>query len=215
MKKHFEKIKSEGTCIHRLDEELIRRRREELRSVDSLLCLLLTFPIQPSLLQLNEPGSLSFSPQGMCSSPWLFSCFCCTEDPKPGLSIPGGINSGSLNSLWVQKVKLPQAPPRPWALPGWGKARERERVETVPALGRYEQFAPGKRGKGLCVYQGIFLPEFVITALKQVHPSQWKTHLAVYCELSLPWCFLCISYFQRSEHAPGLLEVNALLVHRN
>ena len=34
MKKHFEKIKSEGTCIHRLDEELIRRRREELRSAD-------------------------------------------------------------------------------------------------------------------------------------------------------------------------------------
>jgi hypothetical protein len=32
VKKHFEKIKSEGTCIHRLDEELIRRRREELRS---------------------------------------------------------------------------------------------------------------------------------------------------------------------------------------
>ncbi|XP_056130767.1 LOW QUALITY PROTEIN: mitogen-activated protein kinase kinase kinase 12-like [Lampris incognitus] len=28
---HFEKIKSEGTCLHRLDEELIRRRREELR----------------------------------------------------------------------------------------------------------------------------------------------------------------------------------------
>uniref|UniRef100_A0A8C2QYG5 Mitogen-activated protein kinase kinase kinase n=1 Tax=Capra hircus TaxID=9925 RepID=A0A8C2QYG5_CAPHI len=34
VKKHFEKIKSEGTCIHRLDEELIRRRREELRSAD-------------------------------------------------------------------------------------------------------------------------------------------------------------------------------------
>lgn len=33
VKKHFEKIKSEGTCIHRLDEELIRRRRDELRSV--------------------------------------------------------------------------------------------------------------------------------------------------------------------------------------
>ncbi|XP_064167618.1 mitogen-activated protein kinase kinase kinase 13-like [Anguilla rostrata] len=31
VKQHFEKIKSEGTCIHRLDEELIRRRREELR----------------------------------------------------------------------------------------------------------------------------------------------------------------------------------------
>ncbi|XP_006987792.1 mitogen-activated protein kinase kinase kinase 13 [Peromyscus maniculatus bairdii] len=31
VKKHFEKIKSEGACIHRLDEELIRRRREELR----------------------------------------------------------------------------------------------------------------------------------------------------------------------------------------
>ncbi|CAL8339040.1 unnamed protein product [Lota lota] len=28
---HFEKIKSEGTCLHRLDEELIIRRREELR----------------------------------------------------------------------------------------------------------------------------------------------------------------------------------------
>ncbi|XP_051564200.1 mitogen-activated protein kinase kinase kinase 13-like [Myxocyprinus asiaticus] len=31
VKKHFEKIKSEGTCIHRLDEELIKRRRDELR----------------------------------------------------------------------------------------------------------------------------------------------------------------------------------------
>lgn len=31
---HFEKIKSEGTCLHRLDEELIKRRREELRLVD-------------------------------------------------------------------------------------------------------------------------------------------------------------------------------------
>lgn len=47
MKKHFEKIKSEGTCIHRLDEELIRRRRDELRSVskhkqgDSHACLFL------------------------------------------------------------------------------------------------------------------------------------------------------------------------------
>ncbi|KAK7915565.1 hypothetical protein WMY93_011326 [Mugilogobius chulae] len=28
---HFEQIKSEGTCLHRLDEELIKRRREELR----------------------------------------------------------------------------------------------------------------------------------------------------------------------------------------
>ncbi|XP_075997423.1 mitogen-activated protein kinase kinase kinase 12-like [Genypterus blacodes] len=28
---HFEKIKSEGTCLHRMDEELIKRRREELR----------------------------------------------------------------------------------------------------------------------------------------------------------------------------------------
>jgi len=33
VRKYFEKIKSEGTCIHRLDEELIRRRREELRCV--------------------------------------------------------------------------------------------------------------------------------------------------------------------------------------
>ncbi len=32
VKQHFEKIKSEGTCLHRLDEELINRRREELRS---------------------------------------------------------------------------------------------------------------------------------------------------------------------------------------
>jgi len=28
---HFEKLKSEGTCIHRLDDELLKRRREELR----------------------------------------------------------------------------------------------------------------------------------------------------------------------------------------
>lgn len=33
VKLHFEKIKSEGTCLHRLEEELIHRRREELRSV--------------------------------------------------------------------------------------------------------------------------------------------------------------------------------------
>lgn len=33
VKQHFEKIKSEGTCLHRLDEELINRRREELRYV--------------------------------------------------------------------------------------------------------------------------------------------------------------------------------------
>ncbi|MGH0172984.1 UNVERIFIED_CONTAM: hypothetical protein FKN15_002568 [Acipenser sinensis] len=31
VKQHFEKIKSEGTCLHRLDEELVNRRREELR----------------------------------------------------------------------------------------------------------------------------------------------------------------------------------------
>ncbi|KAJ7317733.1 hypothetical protein JRQ81_003895 [Phrynocephalus forsythii] len=31
VKLHFEKIKSEGTCLHRLEEELIHRRREELR----------------------------------------------------------------------------------------------------------------------------------------------------------------------------------------
>lgn len=37
VKKHFEKIKSEGTCIHRLDEELIRRRRDELRSVYQII----------------------------------------------------------------------------------------------------------------------------------------------------------------------------------
>lgn len=35
MRHHFEKIKSEGTCLHRLDEELIKRRREELRLVYS------------------------------------------------------------------------------------------------------------------------------------------------------------------------------------
>lgn len=33
VKLHFEKIKSEGTCLHRLEEELVMRRREELRSV--------------------------------------------------------------------------------------------------------------------------------------------------------------------------------------
>lgn len=32
VKHHFDKIKSEGTCLHRLDEELVKRRREELRS---------------------------------------------------------------------------------------------------------------------------------------------------------------------------------------
>ncbi|XP_056654025.1 mitogen-activated protein kinase kinase kinase 12 isoform X2 [Monodelphis domestica] len=31
VKLHFEKIKSEGTCLHRLEEELVTRRREELR----------------------------------------------------------------------------------------------------------------------------------------------------------------------------------------
>lgn len=43
VKQHFEKIKSEGTCLHRLDEELINRRREELRFVSlPLACLILT-----------------------------------------------------------------------------------------------------------------------------------------------------------------------------
>uniref|UniRef100_A0A8C9WR54 Mitogen-activated protein kinase kinase kinase n=1 Tax=Scleropages formosus TaxID=113540 RepID=A0A8C9WR54_SCLFO len=31
VKHHFDKLKSEGTCLHRLDEELVKRRREELR----------------------------------------------------------------------------------------------------------------------------------------------------------------------------------------
>ena len=31
VRQHFEKIKSEGTCLHRLVAELIIRRREELR----------------------------------------------------------------------------------------------------------------------------------------------------------------------------------------
>ena len=56
---------------------------------------------------------------------------------------------------------------------------------------------------------------FVITALKQVHPSQWKMHLAVCCELSLPWYFLWISYFQRNEHTPSPLGVNTLSAHWN
>lgn len=38
VKRHFEKIKSEGTCLHRLDEELINRRREELRSEIFVCC---------------------------------------------------------------------------------------------------------------------------------------------------------------------------------
>ena len=33
VKLHFEKIKSEGTCLHRLEEEPVMRRREELRCV--------------------------------------------------------------------------------------------------------------------------------------------------------------------------------------
>lgn len=44
VKQHFEKIKSEGTCIHRLDEELINRRREELRSVFLLVDLTYIVP---------------------------------------------------------------------------------------------------------------------------------------------------------------------------
>lgn len=44
VKQHFEKIKSEGTCLHRLDEELINRRREELRSL-SLFFFLHLYPI--------------------------------------------------------------------------------------------------------------------------------------------------------------------------
>lgn len=36
VKLHFEKIKSEGTCLHRLEEELVMRRREELRCAPRL-----------------------------------------------------------------------------------------------------------------------------------------------------------------------------------
>lgn len=37
VKQHFKKIKSEGTCIHRLDEEMIIRRKEELRYRESIM----------------------------------------------------------------------------------------------------------------------------------------------------------------------------------
>lgn len=42
----------------------------------------------------------------------------------------------------------------------WWKATEKETVGTVPALGLSEQFLSGRRGKGLCVHHGMFLPEF-------------------------------------------------------
>lgn len=53
VKKHFEKIKSEGTCIHRLDEELIRRRRDELRSA-TLLSFLFFFDDDISIWHLSR-----------------------------------------------------------------------------------------------------------------------------------------------------------------
>lgn len=49
VKRHFEKIKSEGTCLHRLDEELINRRREELRS--PLLLFNINFSANPANTQ--------------------------------------------------------------------------------------------------------------------------------------------------------------------
>lgn len=49
VKRHFEKIKSEGTCLHRLDEELINRRREELRS--PLLLFNINFSANPAVTQ--------------------------------------------------------------------------------------------------------------------------------------------------------------------
>lgn len=98
MKKHFEKIKSEGTCIHRLDEELIRRRREELRSVSHSLVFTVCFshPAFPS--QLNEPPACPHS-WASCSSPSLFLFSSCTEVSKTGPGLHGGVNLGSLNSL--------------------------------------------------------------------------------------------------------------------
>ncbi|XP_014795183.1 PREDICTED: mitogen-activated protein kinase kinase kinase 13 [Calidris pugnax] len=51
VKKHFEKIKSEGTCIHRLDEELIRRRREELRHALDIREHYERKPLLPDLLK--------------------------------------------------------------------------------------------------------------------------------------------------------------------
>lgn len=59
VKKHFEKIKSEGTCIHRLDEELIRRRRDELRYVNQFKLRETSCPrFQKQRLETNQHQSI-------------------------------------------------------------------------------------------------------------------------------------------------------------
>lgn len=155
-------------------------------------CLL--FPHSPSLLQLNEPSSLSFSSQGMCCSPQMFSCFSFTKDPKTECSIPDDINLACLNSLWVQKLKFPWACPRPWADGNLERERERESkvVETLPAFGQSEQFAPGEMGKGLCVYHRMFLPEFWCVCWQ--HWSLY-IHLSGKCILQFAVSFLCPDTF--------------------
>lgn len=65
VKKHFEKIKSEGACIHRLDEELIRRRREELRSAPALPTES-HFSLAVLLGSLNPPTSHRVPLQSRC-----------------------------------------------------------------------------------------------------------------------------------------------------
>lgn len=66
VKKHFEKIKSEGACIHRLDEELIRRRREELRSAPPPLPTESHFSLPVLLGSLNPPASHRVPLQSRC-----------------------------------------------------------------------------------------------------------------------------------------------------
>lgn len=164
------------------------------------------FPVSPSLLQLNEPSSLGFSSQGMCSSPQMFPCSSFTEDPETECSIPGGINLGSLNSLWVQKLKFPWACPRPWTLLGRWESREREQ-NSRNSLCFWAVWAVCSRQDGqrpMCLPQNVsaWVLLCVLTALNPEYPPHSKMHLAVCCELSLPWYFLWISYFQRSEHTP-------------
>ena len=92
VKKHFEKIKSEGTCIHRLDEELIRRRREELRSADlsptSPLAQVLRYHQElSSRITISLPTPLSLCRSSLFSlkfalkfSPLLY--YCLTLSPQ-------------------------------------------------------------------------------------------------------------------------------------
>lgn len=122
-------------------------------------------------IQLNEPSACPH--RASCSSPWLFLFSSCTEVPKTGPTIPGGVNLSSLNSLWTQKPKFPWAWPRPWPLLSWWEAGEKQ-WELLLFLGKLNSLLQIRWQRFVCLPGNISAWElvFVVTALEQIHPSQ-------------------------------------------